>query len=47
LQNDMNLIVRAGIGDEAVERHGNMADGDQEFDCESKLAYLIISQKDA
>jgi hypothetical protein len=47
LQNDMNLIVRAGAGDGSIERHGNMADGDQGFDCESKLAYLITPRKDA
>jgi subtilisin family serine protease len=47
LQNDMNLIVRAGAGDEAAERHGNMADGDQGFDCESELAYFIKPWKDA
>ena len=47
VQNDMNLIVRAGVGDDVIERHGNMADGDQGFDCESKLAYLITQWKDA
>ncbi|KAI4961597.1 hypothetical protein J4E86_000626 [Alternaria arbusti] len=46
VQNDMNLIVRAGVGDDVIERHGNMADGDQGFDCESKLAYLITQRKD-
>jgi len=47
VQNDMNLIVRAGVGDDVIERHGNMADGDQGFDCESKLAYLITQRKDS
>lgn len=46
LQNDMNLIVRAGEEDRAVQRHGNMAAGDQEFDSESKSAYPITPQKD-
>ncbi|CAN9093804.1 unnamed protein product [Alternaria sp. RS040] len=41
LQNDMNLIVRAGAGDEPIERHGNMADGDQGFDCENTVEKII------
>lgn len=45
LQNDMNLIVRAGAEDGAIERHGNMADGDQGFDSESKSACLMIPQR--
>ncbi|OAL51015.1 subtilisin-like protein [Pyrenochaeta sp. DS3sAY3a] len=40
LQNDMNLIVRAGPGG-AVERHGNMAEGDQEFDAENNVEKII------
>ena len=35
LQNDVNLIVRAGV-EGAIERHGNMADGEVGFDLVSK-----------
>ncbi|KAF2216904.1 hypothetical protein CERZMDRAFT_64299 [Cercospora zeae-maydis SCOH1-5] len=40
LQNDLNLIVRAGEGG-ALERHGNMADGDQAFDTTNNVEKVI------
>ena len=38
LQNDVNLIVRAGV-EGAIERHGNMTDGEVGFDLVSKSVH--------